>query len=773
MKGVYHWRARLAVTLVVGTVASTFAGEPVSFNREIRPILSNNCFSCHGPDENKRKAGLRLDVQESAVVPRDGVQVIVPGDPAASELIHRITASDVDERMPPPESKKRLAPSEIDTVKRWIAQGAVYEKHWAFEPVTQPSAPPVAAHRGLRNGVDGFIEKQLEEAGLSAAAEADRYTLIRRLYLDLLGIQPSVETVDAFVHDPSPAAYERLVDRILANPHHGERWGRHWLDQARYADSDGYAPDGKRSMWPYRDWVIRALNEDMPFDRFTIEQLAGDLLGNPTRRQLVATGFHRNTLINTEGGSDAEQFRNEAVIDRTNTTGAVWMGLTLGCAQCHTHKFDPITHREYYQFFAFFDNSQDKNSRHPVLTLHSPEEKAALANLREKLAAAKAGDDPEETDIAKLEKEISALEKGAPSSMIMADRDERRLTHVHVRGDFLRKGEEVEPGVPPWLPAMTTPPEDRNRLDLARWLMDPEHPLTARVTVNRMWMHHFGTGLVETENDFGLQGRLPSHPDLLDWLASEFMRLDWSMKSIHRVIVTSAAYRRASVQVPELATVDPENRLLGRQNRPRVEAEIVRDLALSASGLLTRRIGGPSVYPPQPEGIYAFTQNKKHWQESQGEDRYRRGLYTFFYRSAPHPMLATFDTPNFQVLCSRRERSNTPLQALQVANDGMFIEFARRLAAEVLSQYPQDAIDSCVTYAFRRCLTRPPDEEELATLTAFFQEQRSHYAQDLDAASDLAGEASAWPKGSGRAEAAAWTALARVLLNLDEFVSRG
>ncbi len=627
------------------------------------------------------------------------------------------------------------------------------------------------------NAIDAFLNRRLSRAGVTPLPEADRYALIRRLYLDMLGILPPVGQADAFVQDDSPNAYERLVDRLLASPHYGERWGRHWLDQARYADSNGYAPDGNRSMWPYRDWVIDALNGDMPFDQFTIEQLAGDLLEELSRNQLIATGFHRNTLINTEGGTDAEQFRVEAMVDRTNTTGAVWMGLTLGCAQCHTHKFDPITHEEYYQFFAFFNNSEDKNSRNPILTLRSPEDEAELGRLRVALAAlkrAKDGESRKET-IEKMEKEVRAFERRAPTTMIMGDRKERRPTHVHLRGDFLRKGLEVHPGAPKWMPPMPASAKERNRLDLATWLVDPEHPLTARVTANRMWMHHFGNGLVETENDFGLQGTLPSHPDLLDWLSAEFIRLDWSMKSLHRLMVTTGAYRRSSShRNAVLSEKDPLNKWLGRQNRPRVEAEVIRDIALSASGLLTRRVGGPSVFPPQPEGIYAFTQNKKNWRESQGEDRYRRGLYTFFYRSAPHPMLATFDTPNFQALCTRRERSNTPLQSLQVANDRMFIEFARALGRRALLSRPDESgLEARVAHALRLCLTRPADRGEIATLAAFFERQQAVYAKDEEAARALAGEASLWPKGTKPSEAAAWTALARVLLNLDEFVSRG
>lgn len=751
----------------------------ISFNRDVRPILSNKCFYCHGTDEETREGGLRLDVREDAVAAREGGAAIVPGNPDASLMVHRITAPSADDLMPPPKAKKPLTEKEKAVLREWIGAGAPYERHWAFREVRKPSVPQSALTEAEdENAIDAFVGQQLSEKGIEPLGEADGTTLMRRAYLDLVGVVPPLEMIDDLAKDGRLQSYERLLDRLLASPLYGERWGRHWLDQARYADSDGYAPDGNRSMWPYRDWVIKAFNEDKSFDDFTVEQLAGDLLENPTKDQLIATGFHRNTLINTEGGTDAEQFRNEAVVDRTNTTGGVWMGLTLGCAQCHAHKFDPITHEEYYQFFAFFNNSEDRNSRNPQLTLRSAEDEAELDRLRKNLKAFKQehGENSErKKEIEQREKELRAFERRAPTTMIMGDRKkDPRSTHVLIRGDFLREGEEVEPEVPSWLPPLARIESDRsrNRLDLARWLVDSRNPLTARVTVNRLWMHHFGLGLVETENDFGFQGTLPTHPDLLDWLASEWMTNGWSMKWLHRTIMLSAVYRRDSRQSVELVGRDPLNKWLGRQNRPRVEAEIVRDLALSASGLLSREIGGPSVYPPQPAGIYAFTQNKKSWKENQGADRYRRGMYTFFYRSAPHPMLATFDTPNFQALCTRRERSNTPLQSLQLANDRMFIEMARGLGQRVLAEAADRPLKDQLTHAFRLCLTRVPDPEELETLRAFHERQREVYAADSDGASEVAGELPDWQWTVSGHEAAAWTATARVLLNLDEFVSR-
>jgi hypothetical protein len=757
---------------VLGSTVESSGADEISFNRDVRPILSNRCFACHGPDEKKRKSGLRLDVREAALKKH----AMVPGDASTSELIKRITSTDPDERMPPLESKKELTSAEIETFRQWIDEGAAYEKHWAFEPITRSELPGDSSG-SWQNPIDAFVAARLKKANLTLSAEAPPSVLIRRLYVDLLGILPSIAEVNAFLADEGEDPYERLATKVLASPHYGERWGRHWLDQARYADSDGYAPDGDRTMWPYRDWVIQALNRDLGFDRFSIEQLAGDLLPEPTLEQLIATGFHRNTLINTEGGSDPEQFRNESMVDRTNTTGAVWMGLTVACAQCHAHKYDPITHSEYYQLFAFFNNSEDKNSRNPELVLRTPEDEAKLAKLRENLKAAKETNGKTEDgklspEVKIIEGMIKEVERRAPRAMIMGDRKkDRRPTHIHIRGNFLREGDSVAPGVPKALLPMPGAPEKRSRIDLARWLVDPQHPLTARVTVNRIWMHHFGRGLVETENDFGLQGTLPTHPALLDWLAAEFIESGWSMKELHRLMVTAATFRQSSEARPDLVAIDPLNKLLGRQNRPRVEAEVVRDLALSASGLLTRKIGGPSVYPPQPEGIYAFTQNKKNWKESQGADRYRRGIYTFFYRSAPHPMLTIFDTPNFQAVCTRREKSNTPLQALQVANDRMFIEFARGLARRVLATASGMDPASRISHAFRLCFSREPTAKERETLARYAERQLAAYKANEEDAAKLAG-ANDWPDGVDIPQAATWIALARVLLNLDEFVTR-
>ncbi|MEQ8786417.1 MAG: PSD1 and planctomycete cytochrome C domain-containing protein [Pirellulaceae bacterium] len=981
--------ASLLALLMSQTPGSAGQAESkIDFARDVRPILSNYCFKCHGNDEETREAGLRLDTAEGAQADLGGYQAIKPREPATSALIERITETDPDLRMPPADSGLVLSAGQIETLRAWIEQGADYQQHWAFRPIVRPAIPvskPTSAafEGGARSPLDAFILRRLSEAGLAPSPPADRATLIRRVHLDLLGLPPSPAQVEAFLADESPAAYERMVDRALASPRFGEKWGRHWLDQARYADTNGYTIDSARTMWPYRDWVIDALNRDLPFDRFTIEQLAGDLLPEASQRQLVATGFHRNTLINQEGGTDREQFRNEAVVDRVNTTGAVWMGLTVGCAQCHTHKYDPLTQHEYYQLFAFFNSSQDVNSAAPTVSVASDSQNVRLAEFDRRIAEAKAalaefdrkrdgqrpaeersdgkpiawqvadlesfesaggatfeklgdgslvvggknadsdvyaitfasptaritalrletlthpslpkggpgragngnfvlndvaadvGDasaawvhatadhsqkdydvrgaidddpktgwaiggtsranvsrtavfitqplatvekanvevrltygpspagynigrlrlsvtdaphakfqlpDPERERLAaalkKLQEERAAFAKSIPAAMVMRDLPTPRQTHVLIRGDFLRQGDAVKPDAPAFLPAMpesaaaaedaSTDESIRTRLDLARWLVSGEHPLTARVTVNRVWMRLFGQGLVETENDFGLQGTPPTHPQLLDWLSAEYMRSGWSTKHLLRRIVCSATYRQSSAARPDAQQVDPLNKLLARQSRVRVSAEIVRDLALAASGLLSGEIGGPSVYPPQPDGVYAFTQRRAAWPTSKGADRYRRGMYTFFMRSAPHPMLTTFDSPAFNTTCTRRPRSNTPLQSLTMANDEALFEAAQALASRLVAADDDDP--QRIEHAYRLCFARLPSEREAASLLEFLKQQRADLQASPEDAQAISGVADKDP--ARVVERAAWTVAARVLLNLDEFITR-
>jgi hypothetical protein len=780
------------------------------FNRDIRPILSDKCFYCHGPDEKKREAKLRLDVAESAYAEHDSGRAIVPGQPDDSELLNRILSHDKDDVMPPPKAKKPpLTKDEVATLRRWIAQGAKYEGPWAFLPLNQAPPPAVKNNAWVRNPIDNYILARLEHEDIAPSPEADRATLIRRLYLDLLGLLPTPEEVAAFVADAAPDAYEKLVDRTLANPHYGERWGRHWLDQARYADSNGYSIDAPRTMWPYRDWVIKALNDDLPFDEFTIEQLAGDLLPAPTKNQLIATGFHRNTMINQEGGTKPEQFRVEAMIDRTNTTGAVWLGLTVGCAQCHSHKFDPIPQREFYQMCAFFNQGEDVNSTgatvsvargevfgHPVKPTSAdiksikypkavPTQEEWEEKERDRLEKLPADEQPTALFLALRiadstrqpeEKKLiaEAYAKAYPKAkgkkgktedpdvadlMIMQDLAKPRTNYLLIRGDYTRPDEKTGPLQPGVITAVNAAFHDpqtefHNRLDLARWLVNPENPLTPRVTMNRVWMHYFGRGIVETDEDFGTQGSGPTNPELLDWLARELIQQHWSMKAMHRLIVTSATYRQSSKARPDLAEKDPRNILLARQERVRVEAEIVRDAALSASGLLDETIGGPSVHPPQPEDVYSFTQAKKSWVDDKGGNRYRRGLYTQFYRSAPYPLLTTFDTPDFSLVCTRRARSDTPLQALNVANDPAFLELEEALAKRIRKELPNGDLQAQVRRAFEICLSREPSPKELSILTNYAAGRDLH------------------PSDSDRPSSTDLEEVARVLFNTDNFITR-
>ncbi|HUF60767.1 MAG TPA: PSD1 and planctomycete cytochrome C domain-containing protein [Verrucomicrobiales bacterium] len=755
--------AALAMPAMWGVLRPPAAmGSGIDFNREISPILSNNCFQCHGPDSAERKADLRLDTFAGATADLGGYAGVVPGDPGASEVIRRITSTDPGEVMPPPESKKaRLSAGQTAVLRRWIEGGAPYAGHWAFAPLSRVEPPPSEAP-WARNGIDLFILSQLQEKRVQPSPEADRETLLRRLCLDLTGLPPGPEQRERFLSDERPDAWERLVEELLRSPHYGERWGRHWLDQARYADSDGYAIDGERQMWPYRDWVIRALNEDMPFDRFTIEQLAGDLLPRPTRGQLAATAFHRNTLINEEGGTDPEQFRVEAVVDRTNTTGAVWLGLTLGCAQCHTHKFDPITQREYYEFFAFFNNSTDRNNRGATLSVRKGD---LLGAARDEPAV-----EPE--DPGRPGRKPNPL-RGSVPLMVMQETEKPRETFLLTRGDFTRPDHELGPlrpgvplAIPPALPQSETP---ATRLDLARWLVDPENPLTPRVTVNRVWMRFFGRGLVETEEDLGTQSSYPSHPEMLDWLSRQFIAGGWSLKSLHRLIVNSATYRQSSLARPDLNEIDPRNVLLTRQARLRIEGEIARDAALLSSGLLTPQIGGPSVRPPQPDGVYAFTQRAKNWNADSGPDRYRRGLYTFFYRSAPYPLFTTFDAPDFQTVCTRRARSNTPLQALTMANDPAFLECAQALAARMAES--SAALPEQVRVGFIATQGRAPASREAELLIRYAEEQSEGFRLEPEAGMALLDE-NLQAMDLPPERVAALVCVARALFNTDNFITR-
>ncbi len=871
--------------------------QKVDFNAEIRPILNENCMACHGGV--KQSGGFGLVFRENALgKTSNGVFAIVPGKPDKSEIIRRIKHEDPEMRMPL--DADPLSEHEIELLTRWIEQGAEWEDHWAYLPPEEPEIPENEIEWG-NNPIDQFMLEKMIENGLEPSEEADKYSLIRRVSLDLTGLPPTLEEVDAYVNDDSEDAYEKVVDRLLESPAYGERWATMWLDLARYADSRGYEKDAFRSIWKYRDWVIKAFNEDKPFDEFTIEQLAGDLLPDPTIDQLVATGFHRNTLNNDEGGTFNEEYRIAQVIDRVNTTWEVWQATTMGCVQCHSHPYDPIKMNDFYKSMAFFNNaadwdvgtefpvlkdlnevdeerldhlnewiarygseSQAKETAHKILTgtpriihedytdttgaMHqnrgdqdfmevfdgstitvsdvdltskgylvfyyrqwnetgtitvTANEKeigtAELASSRgftplvidlepyegsanltlhfagngEKYRTFTDGfllvdeipgkDQPEYADQVAVLKELFNAEPEATTLIMQEKRDRfQRETRVFHRGSWQEQEEEVKPAVPEIL--LEDPDKLNDRLDLARWLVSEENPMTARVTVNRFWSKIFGVGIVETVEDFGTIGAEPTHPELLDWLALRFSKdYEWSMKKLLKTIVMSATYRQTSV-VSKLAKAnDPDNKWLSHSPRVRLSAEQIRDQALAVSGLLSDKMYGPSVMPYQPDGIWNVVYSGNKWEQSEGEDAHRRGLYTFLRRSAAYPSFITFDASSRDVCVSRRINTNTPLQALTTLNDPAYMEAAAHLAKEV--DQLNDTPDKKLTFAYQKVMCRPPSEEKLKTLMELYEDMKIQYGMDPEAAEELAGEKDP--------EKAAMIIVANTLLNMDEFIVKG
>jgi hypothetical protein len=795
---------------LAGTAAGQQAGRPapaaksparVQFARDVLPVLSANCFACHGPDDKARKAKLRLDLAETAFRKlRGGGRAIVPGHPEKSELVARVFSPDDRERMPPPKSNHKLKESEKQLLKRWIAEGAEYQRHWAFVAPKRPALPRPMNKSWARNPMDLFVLARLEKEGLKPSPEADRYTLARRVSLDLTGLPPTVEAVDRFVKDPSPDAYEKFVDDVLRSPAYGEHWAHVWLDLARYADSNGYATDNPRTIWMYRDWVIDAINRDLTFDRFTVEQLAGDLLANPAQDQLIATAFHRNTLTNDEGGTDDEEFRNVAVVDRVNTTMQVWMGITMGCAQCHDHKYDPVTQEEYYKLFAIFNQSEDsdKSDNRPTLATPTPEQLKQKASLEQRIAEVdrQLKQQPAPADVVAkrrlvtaLRKELAGIKMVTTPIMRELPPNQRRVTKIHIRGNFLNQGKAVTPGMPATFPPLPKG-QPATRLGLARWLVDPQNPLTARVAVNRYWEQVFGVGLMETPDDWGIRGKLPNHPELLDWLAVELESptespsprggegrvrgLGWDVKRLLRLIVTSATYRQSSRVTPDLLERDPDNRLFARGPRFRSSAEVIRDQALFVSGLLSPKMHGPPVRPPRPKmNLSAAFGGGTDWEASPGDDKHRRALYTEWRRTTPYPSMVTFDAPSRNVCTVNRPRTNTPLQALVTLNDPCYVEAAQALARRMVKEGGA-AVESRARHGFRLCLARPPSADELRRLVGLYEKARAEYAGRPQEARKLASEPlGPLPAGMEPAELAAWTVVGNVLLNLDEmFVKR-
>ncbi len=816
---------------------SAFPAE-VKFNRDIRPILSDKCFTCHGPDGGAREADLRLDIRAEAI--KAG---IVPGDPDASPVLQRILEEDPKERMPPRKTHKTVSPEEAAKLRQWIADGAEYQGHWAFIPVTEPEIPEVAQEDWPLNEIDRFILAKLESNGLKPSAKADRATVLRRVSLDLTGLPPSPDEVAAFLEDPSPdqEALSKAVDRLLASPQHGEHAAWRWLDAARYADSDGYESDPLRNMWPWRDWVVESINQNMPYDQFVIEQLAGDLLEDPSMRQLLATGFNRNHRLNNEGGILPEEWIVEYVCDRAETTATVFMALTWQCARCHDHKFDPIPQKDYYQLFAFFNTvpedgrGRGANAAPPMMdvpALPHFEEYAALqpqiTELEKQLAALKKdegfapakkawleqlkadeearqklprdlGKTPVEKwngslhrtaedyflrvayepgrpiarELGPLNQRSAALRQTGAKVMIMGEmEDDPRKSYILDRGAYDQPKEEVFPETPSALPPMD-PNLPKNRLGLAQWLVEPDHPLTARVMVNRIWEQYFGTGIVKTQEDFGSQGELPSHPDLLDYLAWRFVQEGWDVKALRKLIVTSATYQQVSLVTPELLEIDPENRLLARGPRYRLPAAVIRDQALAASGLMVGTMGGEPVKPYQPEGLWKeIIKGRVVYKRDTGDALYRRSLYTLWRRAVKPPLMMLLDSNERDTCAVNARRTNTPLQALLLMNDITFVETARALATRMIQEGGDDEA-SRITHGMLLLTAREPSAEEADILVTEFANQLAHYQSHPEEAAELIAYGESKPAaGLDAAELAAYTNVARILLNLDETITK-
>ena len=969
----------LPVSILMGSVAvlplfsaAAPADEPVRFGRDVLPILSSHCFACHGPDESHRQGGFRLDMEAEAKAKREDGLAISPGQPDKSSIIQRITSTDPDLVMPPPDSHKELKPAQIAILRRWISEGAVWGRHWSLEPVDRPAV----AVRPDESPIDALATKALAEKGLQLRPAAQPHHLVRRLYLDLIGIPPTPEVADAFAAEPSEAAYEKLIDDLLASPRFGEHWARLWMDLARYADTKGYEKDLGRTMWPYRDWLIRAINSDMPLDQMTVEQLAGDLLPNPTTDQLIATAFHRNTMSNDEGGTDDEEFRTIAVKDRVDTTMQVWMGLTAGCAKCHSHKYDPISQTEYYGLYAIFNQTQDADRYDDSPTFEIPDDavskrraelSAKVADVKQRLAdAAKraadsensrwrfgkvteaasargatakvledssiviegdsppedvytvnvtlapgrhtvirieaipeklkdgqmgVGRNPRDPNFVLSELEVERIAEGGPQKLTLAnpradfaqdnwpvaaaldgniktgwaisprqreghvalfafaeplqleaetalritlrqhfgdaltmrrfriatigEADEtvklpepsaeqhqlneelaaankslqtfnsgvpkvpvlraleptkHRVTKIHRRGNFLDPGDEVPAQLPAALHRL---PEGStlDRLTLAKWLMSRENTLPPRVWANRIWARLFGAGLVETEEDFGALGALPTHPELLDWLAAEYRDNGWSFKKFLKPILLSHTYRQASDVTPGLREADPRNQWLSRGARFRLSAEVVRDASLAAAGLLSDKMGGPPVMPPQPDGLWRSTYNGQKWVNAEGEDRFRRALYTYLKRTTPYPSMTTFDGGSGEVCQIRRIRTNTPLQALVTLNDPVYLEAAGALAVRMVNA-GTDAHERALR-GLRLAVIRPVRNEELEPLLKLHSDvARSFETTPQKAASFIQSTRAKKPDGVSDADFAAWIVVANTVLNLDEFLTR-
>ena len=735
--------------------------EQVSYNFHIRPILSDNCFICHGPDANKRKAGLRLDIAESAyeaLAENPSAHALVPGDPGSSEAYLRISSNDERYMMPPPESNLKLSTHEIKLIEKWIKQGAEYQPHWAFVPPVDKPLPQVKNTEWVKNEIDLFILQKQEEKGMAPNEEADKERLLKRVCLDLTGLPPGLEMMDRFLADKSPEAYNKIVDQLLNEPSYGEKMAVHWMDVARFADSHGFQDDSYRSQWPWRDWVIHAFNKNMPYDQFITWQLAGDLIPGATKEQILATGFNRNHKITEEGGVVDEEYRVMYVSDRIDTFGKSMLAITMECAHCHDHKYDPISQKEYYQLYAFFNNVDEVGLES---TVGGPETyaKKPLMEISDK-------------DVKELLTFINKQDTNRLIVSVMGDLDTLRSTYVLRRGEYDAHGEEVEAATPAAVLEFD-PQYPKNRLGLARWLFDERNPLTSRVFVNQVWQEIFGNGIVRTPGDFGMQGKLPTHPELLDWLALDFRKNGWDIKRLVKQMVTSATYRQSAVVTPEKLNSDPDNLLLARSPRYRVKAEFVRDIVLSGSGLLNKTIGGPSVKPYQPDGLWEGATSGRGilsvYKQDHGQSLYRRGLYSFIKRTVPPPSMAIFDASNRDQCEIERSGTNTPLQALVMLNDPTVLEASRVLAAKLIREESQEK--ARIKIAFRLILCRTPTENELLVLTDYYEERLK--SLDINEAEDLlaVGE---YPQAQGinKVTQAAMMLVISAIYNLEESITK-
>ena len=733
----------------------------ISYNFDIRPILSDKCFKCHGPDANKRQAGLRLDIAENAYKALDEnptAHAIVPGDLLNSQVFVRISSEDTTFRMPPAESNLALTQHEISLIGKWIEQGAKYEPHWAFVPPEEQTVPPADDNSWVRNEIDHFILEKLEEHGLAPNEEADRERLLKRVSLDITGLPPSLEMMDSFLGDTRADAYERIVDQLLDNPAYGERMAVHWMDIARYADSHGFQDDSYRSQWPWRDWVIHAFNKNMSYDQFVTWQLAGDLVPNANKEQILATGFNRNHKITEEGGIIDEEYRSMYVTDRTDLFGKGLLGVTIECAHCHDHKYDPFSQKDYYQIYAFFNNVKEVGIESVV---GGPETyaKKPLMEITDE-------------DIKGILNFVHKTDTNKLIVSVMGDLDSVRRTNVLIRGMYDAPGDEVEPSTPESILAFGND-YPRNRLGLAQWLFDEKNPLTARVFVNRMWQEIFGRGIVKTSGDFGMQGELPSHPALLDWLAIDFRKHGWDIKRLVKQLVTSSTYRQSAMATKEKLRRDPENIFLARGPRHRINAEFVRDVVMASSGLLTRTIGGPSVKPYQPDGLWEGATSGRGilsvYKQDHGANLYRRGLYTFVKRTVPPPTMGIFDASNRDQCEVKRLRTNTPLQALMMMNDPMVLEASRVLAAKLLQE--ESDIEGKITKAFRLIVCRHPQPREVELLNKYFQTEVAQLTREAAVALLNEGE---YPRTADLdpVKAAAMMLVVDGIYNLEETITK-